>query len=135
MSQKRVRRGGEEEDGVTAESKLAPQLGTDELALMKGKYDIRLLTKINEIEKVWLSHFLMVPDEDGGEYARKFCDNYVHLAPSEGGWRVNKMIQMVSGARGAPTVGVMRKPGWLGRNVTNRKYKEKAEERGMEVVE
>jgi len=45
------------------------------------------------------------------------------------------MIQMVAGAKGAPSVGELQKqPGWFGRNITDRKWEKKAEEEGRTVV-
>ncbi|NIT04094.1 hypothetical protein GTO10_04180 [Candidatus Saccharibacteria bacterium] len=46
------------------------------------------------------------------------------------------MIQMVAGAAGAPSVGdLVKKPGVLQRNITNRGWKKEAEEKGQTIVE
>jgi hypothetical protein len=131
------RRKEENKSELTAESHLAPQLGSDTAELVKGKYDMRRLSKLDPLDKIWIAYFLQVPVEDGGEYAREFCENYMNLAVSDDGWRVNKMIQMVAGAQGSPTqVGeLVKKPGIIGRNITNRNWKQKAEEQGQQIVE
>jgi len=86
--------------------------------LVTGKYDMRRLSKLAMLDKVWLSYFLMVPKKRGGRFWTEFCGNYMNLAVSEDGWRVNKMIQMVAGSKGAPSVGeLVKKPGVLQRNM------------------
>ena len=125
-----------EKEELTAESHLGPQLGTDTVDLVKGKVDMRRLSKLGPIDKAWLSYFSMLSDEEGGEFARRFCDNYINYAVSEEGWRTNKMIQMVAGSKGAPSVGeLVKRPGVLQRNITDREWKKKAEEQGQTIVE
>lgn len=125
----------QERQEVTAEGELAGQLGTDKTTLVKGKFDMRRLSKINPIEKAWISFFMLEPEEEGGDYFREFCENYLNLSVSEDGWRTNKMIQMVAGSKGAPSVGdLMKRPGWLSRNLMQRDWEKKAEEDGATVV-
>jgi len=129
---------------ITAEGELAPQLGSDKTKMAKGLFDIRRLSKINPIEKAWISFFILEDGEPGsdeeleggGGFFREFCESYLNLSVSEDGWRVNKMIQMVAGAKGAPSVGeLVKKPGLLQRNITNRGWKKEADEKGQTVVE
>ena len=120
----------------TAEGHLAPQFGSDTVDLVKGKYDMRRLSKINELDKIWIAFFRMVPDMEGGSFTNEFCDNYLNLAVSEEGWRVNKMIQAIAGSKGATSVGeLVKRPGLLQRNITQRDWKKKADEEGKTVVE
>lgn len=132
------------QEQITAEVILAPQIGTDTTLLVKGKYDIRRLSKLNPLEKAWLSFFLLEDGPDGkdkdltggGGYYAEFCDGYMNLSVSEEGWRVNKLIQMVAASKGAPGVGeLQRKPNILQRNITDRKWKQNADEQGRTVVE
>lgn len=121
----------------TAESTLAPQLGTDIIDIMLNKkVDMRRLSKTGPLDKAWIAYFLLLEDEEGGDFARQFCNNYLNLAVSEDGWRVNKMIQMVAGSKGVPAVGdLMKKPGWVTRNITDKSWKKKADEEGKTIVE
>jgi len=133
MSQKLQKKA---EELPNAEASLAPQLGTDMLDLAQGIFDIRRLSNINPLEKVWMSYFLLAPMERGGRFARNFINNYLNLAVSEGGQRVRQMIQMVAGSKGTPVIGeIVKKPNWFARNITNRKWREKAEEEGKLIVE
>lgn len=129
---------------VTAEGELAPQLGSDKTQMARGTFDMRRLSKINPIEKAWIAFFILEDGEDGkdeeleggGGFYHEFCQGYLNLSVSEDGWRVNKMIQMVAGASGAPSVGeLVKKPNILQRNITNRDWKKKAEEKGATTVE
>ncbi|MHA1829052.1 MAG: hypothetical protein ACTSX6_10455 [Candidatus Heimdallarchaeaceae archaeon] len=124
----------EEKEERTAESTLAPQLGTDFIDLMRGRVDVRRLTYLNELEIVWLSYFLMIPNHRGGRFARRFCENYMNLKMSEGGRRVNQMIQMVAGSRGVPVFREVDKRSWVERHLTLRD-EEKAREKGKIAVE
>jgi len=126
----------EKKPEITAEGSLSPQLGSNTTDLVTGKFDMRRLSKLGTLDKVWLSYFLMVPKKRGGRYWSMFCDNYMNLAVSDDGWRVNKMIAMVAGSKGAPSVGeLVKKPGVLQRNITQRDWKKKADEKGQTIVE
>ena len=118
------------------ESPLAGQLGTDIMDLKTGKTDMRRLSKIGPLDKAWIAYFLMLESEEGGDFATKFCNNYLNLAVSEEGWRVNKMIQMEGAQQGVgvPTE-LVKKPNVLARNITQRDWKKKAEEDGKVIVE
>ena len=120
----------------TAEGHLAPQFGSDTVDLVKGKVDMRRLSKINPIDKAWISFFLLVDEEEDGGYFKEFCEQFLNLSVSEEGWRVNKMIQAIAGSKGATGVGeLMKRPGLLQRNITQRDWKKKADEEGKTVVE
>ena len=126
----------EKEKQLTAEGTLAPQFGSDTTTMVKGKFDIRLLSKIGPLDVIWLGYFMNLPDEEGGEFARMFCENYLYLSNSEEGWRMNKMNQAIAGSKGATAVGaLMKKPGIVARNITDRGWKKRAEEEGKTVVE
>jgi len=118
------------------ESPLAAQLGSDIIDLKTGKVDMRRLSKTGPIDKAWIAYFIMLEPEEGGDFARQFCNNFLNLAVSEDGWRVNKMIQMEGAAQGSPTVGdLVKRPGWLARHTTKRDFDQKAREEGKTVVE
>lgn len=126
----------EKEPLQTAESTLSPQFGSDTVDLVHGIYDVRRLTKLNPLEKAWISYFLLLPTMEGGDFARAFCSGYMNLAMSEEGWNKNKMIQMTAASKGAPGIGeLFKKPGWFARNLTRRDWQKKADEEGKTVVE
>ena len=120
----------------TAEGSLSPQFGSDTVDLVKGKFDMRRLSKINPIEKAWIAFFSLIEEEEDGGYFKEFCQEYLNLAVSEDGWRVNKMIQAIAGSKGATNVGeLVSKPGWIQRNISQRDWKKKADDEGKTVVQ
>lgn len=121
---------------ITAEATLGPQMGTDTVDMVQGRYDPLILSKLGDLAKYWISYFNLVPNHRGGNFYRKFCAQYLKVARSEEGWQQNQMIRFTAGAKGAPTVGeLMKKPNILVRNLTNRDWQKKAEEEGKVVVE
>ena len=130
------KRGDEKPPEVTAEGELSPQMGSDKIDLMAGRLDMRRLSKLGPIDKAWLSYFILLGPEEGGDFAKAFCNNFINFAVSDDGWRVNKMIQAIGASKGAPGVGeLVKKPGLLQRNLTDRDWKKKADEEGKTIVE
>ena len=126
----------EKKTEITAETVLGPQLGSHPVKIVLGEYSEEIMTKINPIEKAWLSYFEMVPELEGGDFAKEFCRKYKAHSRSVDGWNVNKMIQMVAGSKGATAIGELKKkPGILARNLTQRDWKKNAEERGEVIIE
>jgi hypothetical protein len=64
---------------------IAPNYGSDREFIEQGKVDIRRFTNIKNIDVIWLTHFLNVPDHEGGEYAKDFCMDYMNLRDSVNG--------------------------------------------------
>lgn len=121
---------------ITAEGSLSPQFGSDPETLMRDQLDVLRLTKFGKLAKYWIPYFMNIPAERGGKFAKQFCLGYMNASMSEEGWNKNKMIQQTAAAKGAPSVGeLVRKPNVLVRNLTDRHWKEKAEEKGQMVVE
>jgi len=117
------------------EYELGSEFGSDLEYATKGKTDIRRFTKINEAEALGIAYFLEVPDHKGGIYAKRFIDNYMNLKVSVDGWRVNTITKLIGASKGVSTSETYNPPGWLGRNVTQRNYKEKARKEGYEIDE
>jgi len=91
----------EYKDAVSESAKiLAPQLGSDKAMLEKGMVDIRRLTNIDKIERLWLSFFMQLPKDQGGEWMDLFCTDYMNLSPSIGGMRAKLIIAMQSAIGG-----------------------------------
>lgn len=126
----------EETKEPTAEGMLSPQFGTDPKRLAMGEFDHRIYSKIGDLDVIWLSFFSMVPDTEGGEFCKEFCENYTLFSRSEDGWQQNKQIQVIAGSKGATSVGeLVKKPGFIQRNITQRDWKKKAEEEGKTIIE
>lgn len=61
---------------------LVPNMGSDRVLLELGKVDWRRFTHIDEIDNFWMTYFKLIPSERGGNYARKFVEEYGNLAYS-----------------------------------------------------
>lgn len=111
------------------------QLASDFVELVKGRSDARRLSIVNEAEVLALSYFSQIPDNEGGEYVRDFISDFLNLKMSLGGWRSNQLIRLVQGSKGVVAGEIVKKPGIVGRMITNRDWKEKAERDGARIVE
>lgn len=125
-----------ETEQLTAESVLGPQFGTDPVILVKGKYDNKIYSKIHPFEPACMAYFLRKQDKRGGRFWKGLIGDMLKLKRSEEGWGTNKTIQFTAATKGAPSVGeLQRKPNIFQRNVTDRDWKEKAQEQGRTIVE
>lgn len=126
----------EKKQEITGESALAPQIGSDVTEISTGMFDPRITSKLTPLDKIWIAYFLQKKDKRGGAFAKRFCVNYLKLATSEDGWRINKMIQAIAAGKGVPTaIGeIVRRPNWIRRHTTDRDWEKKAEESGATVV-
>ena len=82
-----------------------------------------------------ISYFEQVPYLEGGEYARAFCESFRRHKMSLGGWRANQLIRLVAGSKGVASGGIVRKPGFIGRHITNRGWRENAQLEGDQIIE
>jgi len=119
----------------TIEVILGSQYGSDQQNLGKGKIDERRFTNINEAEAFVIPYFMNIPPHRGGNWARKYISNFLNLKMGVNGWRSNQGIKVISGSKGAPTIDVRKRPGLIGRNVTERDWKKKSEQDGAVIVE
>lgn len=124
-----------EKEQETIEVILGSQYGSDVEHLAKGQVDPRRFTNITEAEIFACAWLRQVPDKEGGAYAKDFVEDFLNLKMSLGGWRANQGIKVIAGSKGAPTIDVRKRPGWMSRNVTERRWKEKAEQEGAEIIE
>ena len=114
---------------------IGEQLASDAVKLIKGRSDPRRLSMISEAEVLALSYFSQIPHNEGGEYCESFIEDYLTLKMSVGGWRSNQLIRLVQGSKGVAAGELVKKPGVVGRLITNRDWKEKAEREGATVIE
>ena len=114
---------------------LGSQLGSDDSDLMAGKVNTKRLSKISELESFCFPYFMEIPSYRGGNVAKKIVNHKLDLNMSVNGWRANLINNFVGATRGVPSVEMAKKPGWVGRNLTKKDWKEKAEEEGKIVVE
>ena len=122
-------------DEIPVEMFVGQELGTTGSIQALDENDSRQNTNLNEAEVLALSYFSQVPDNMGGKYAKKFIEDYRRHKMSVGGWRANQLIRLVAGSKGVATGKVVRKPGLIGRAITNRGWKENAQLEGAEIIE
>ena len=123
------------EEAKPIEFVVGEQLASDARNLAKGRSDPRRLSLINEPEVLALSYLNQIPDNEGGAYVRDFISDFLNLKMSKDGWRANQLIRLVQGSKGVVAGEIVKKPGILGRTLTNRDWKEKAERDGATIVE
>lgn len=97
--------------------------------------DSRQNTMLNEAEVLAISYFEQIPYLEGGDYARAFCESFRRHKMSLGGWRANQLIRLVAGSKGVAAGGIVRKPGFIGRHITNRGWRENAQLEGDQIIE
>ena len=118
--------------GAVVASALAGQLGSEPRYLAQGKHDMRILSVI---EKNDLPMYLYAAIRGRKSRAwRTFYDELLHLNRSIGGRGVRDIIRMEQVSHGGATdisseINAA-KPGWLGRNLTDRNWQEDAEKEG-----
>ena len=126
---------GEKENENALEVIIGPQLASDQLTLSQGKTDIQRLSRISPIEAFVYPAFLLIPKYRGGGAAEKYVNFKLNLNMSVEGWRARQLVQITAASKGVATIDAVTKPGWAGRNITNRKWKEDAEREGKEIIE
>ncbi len=130
MSEKETRK-----DEKPIEFVIGEQLASDAQELIKGRSDARRLSLITEPEALAMAYFLQVPRLEGGDYARDFIASFLNLKMSILGWRSNQLIRLVQGSKGVVAGEITKKPGFIGRHITDRGWKERAEREGARVIE
>lgn len=121
--------------GTRVAENLSPQLGSDATTLTRGTFDMRRLSIITPELQAALAYFTWrgkKRKQGGGgvRFWKHVCDAYLNLAPSIGGVGRRQLIDMQRAAMGAPPPAMSpeEKPGWFGRNIANRKWRERWEE-------
>lgn len=122
-------------DEIPVEMFVGQELGTTGSIQVLDENDSRQNSLLNEAEVLALSYFSQTPENRGGNYARKFIEEYRRHKMSLGGWRANQLIRLVAGSKGVSSSKVVRKPGIIGRAITNRGWREKAQLEGAEIIE
>ena len=122
-------------DEIPVEMYVGQELGSTGSVQAKDENDSRQNSLLNEAEVLALSYFSQVPDNRGGKYARVFIEEYRRHKMSLGGWRANQLIRLVAGSKGVSADKMVKKPGFIGRLVTDRDWKEKAEKEGAQIIE
>lgn len=122
-------------DEIPVEMFVGQELGTTGSIQVQDENDSRQNSLLNEAEVLALSFFSQIPDLEGGEYVRNFIEEYRRHKMSIGGWRANQLIRLVAGSKGVASGKVVRRPGLIGRAITNRGWREKAQLEGAEIIE
>lgn len=101
---------------------LPPQMGSDPNYIAKGKYDIRRLTHLDDIDTLWISYFNLMDDFEGGEFAKAFSEQYMNLRKSLNGEGLKYIVKMQMAASG--NAGTLTPPqdkrNWVERHITQR---------------
>lgn len=82
---------------------LVPQMGSDRETLEEGKIDVRRFTHIDPVDPYWMSFFEQIPDEQGGQWARKFVEDYANYSYSVHGRHKELVVNMQKAVSGEKT--------------------------------
>lgn len=134
MSEEKERREEETSEKMPVEIFVGRELGSTGPIQARDETDSRMYSLLSPPEILALSWFSLVPKLEGGDYARAFCEEYRRHGMSKEGWRANAMIRLVAGSKGVSSAPVTRKPGIIGRNITQRDWEKKAEREGATIV-
>lgn len=119
-------------DSVVA-STVIPQLASDQRVLQKGGSDWRKLGVINEQEQVAFGHFWYRYKVGKVRYWGFQVKWNMISSISVGGLGRRQLISAQAATMGQPAEEVAERPGWVGRNLTNRSWKDKAQAEGKVV--
>lgn len=118
------------EKQATLEMNLGPQFGTDPMDVADGRWDIRRLTNVNELEAFTIPYLVNLPAHRGGNMAKKMVYEFLNLKTSIHGWRARLIIQAIAASKGAAAYEKAKEPNWAQRNITNRGWRQQAEQEG-----
>lgn len=92
------------EDASTETARvLVPQMGSDREKLEEGKIDVRRFTHLDPIDPYWMSFFDQIPDEQGGQWAKKFVEDYANYSYSVHGRHKELVVNMQKAVSGRET--------------------------------
>lgn len=125
--------------GQLTEERLLPQLGASPKRMMETmEYDERIQSNITKEESYWITECYLLSDEaENKEFYPSLAEIHLAVTRSVNGWTSNNELKAAKATGGSPAAPSDRavKPGFIGRNLTNRKWKEKAMAKGEEVEE
>jgi len=106
-------------------SKLAGQLGTDTADLARNRYDMRRLSVIQNKDIRFLLYAKIKSRKS--QVWRTLYNEYLNLKVSVDGRGRRDIIRMEAVSRGgaASVESEIRDPGWIGRNITDRNFRER----------
>ena len=127
--------------GQTVATNLSSQLGSDTKVLSEGEYDMRRLSNLDDALIAVISYFSWRGGgqkfiSSGGEtktrrgvgFWRHIVESYLNLPISKGGMGRRQLIEMQRASLGVPNQPEPEPPGWLGRNLTQRDWRQRQEE-------
>jgi len=99
---------------------LVPQMGSDREKLEEGKIDVRRFTHIDPVDPYWMSFFEQIPDEQGGQWARKFVEDYSNYCYSVHGRHKELVVNMQKAVSGEKTTPKQKKKRTLADRILRR---------------
>lgn len=82
---------------------LVPQYGSDKEYLEQGKIDPRRFSHIDPVDPYWCSYFNLIEKERGGNWTRKFVDQYLNHMYSVDGRHKRLGVDMQKAVSGKET--------------------------------
>lgn len=102
----------------------------------KGGIDEWKLSRINGRALLSLIYFQHRGEHDHVRFYKEFVDRFMRGSKSIEGYGLKMMENIAIGiSGGGASRKLVKKPGWVGRNITNKKWREKADRENARVVE
>ena len=115
---------------------LVLQMGSSGKKLMKGEIDMRILSNISLSDQDSLGHFHYRAKVDGNRYYDHLVDWILHSSVSIDGKRSDQVIETIAASvGGARRQEYISKPGFIGRHITKRSWREDAEKKGQTIID
>ena len=121
--------------GTVVAQALVPQMGSDNIHLVKQVIDQRKFAVLSEPTQAALGYFEYRAKVDKIRFWDHVVSWELNTTPSIGGLGRRQVIQTIQAASGGRPVEVADKPNVLARNITNRNWKENAAREGKMIVE
>jgi hypothetical protein len=98
-----------------------------------GDIDAWMLTRMNSDIFLGLVGLETIAEADDAQYIKDFVDVFLRGLKGIEGFSVKQLERIAIGMSSSAGQRIVKRPGMIGRNITNRAWKEKAESEGAEV--
>ena len=115
---------------------LVPQMGSDGKTLAKMEIDMRKFSILSPSDQVSLGYFQFLAVTYNDPFFKFLVDWILNTSPSVDGQGRKQVIDTIAASvGGGRRQEYISKPGWVGRHITKRDYKEDAEKKGQTIID
>lgn len=115
---------------------LVPQMGSSGKFLARMDIDMRKFAILNSTDQVSLGYFMFLAKIYDDPFFKFLVDWILNTSPSvEGKGRDQVIDTIAASVGGGRRSEYVSKPGWIGRHITKRDYREDAEKKGQTIID